>query len=124
MKYKLIKRRNPSNPYSYNKFHAIPVYHSLVDMKEIAKEISERSSLSSGDVFNVLQNLTDILPRYLTDGKRIQLGDLGIFRLLFSSEGVDNKDDFKLSKIRGIKINFSAGKEIKKQIKNIRFEKE
>jgi len=124
MKYKLIRKRNPSDPENYNKFHAIPVYNDLVSLKEISRYISKRSSLTSGDIVNVLTNLTEVLPEFLAEGKRVQLGDLGIFRLSFSSEGVDKESDFNVSKIRNTKIIFSPGKDMKNNIKNTRFKKE
>jgi hypothetical protein len=38
----------------------------------------------------VLINFTEALPKYLKDGYKLRLGDFGIFKVSFSSEGVDD----------------------------------
>jgi hypothetical protein len=63
---------NPQNRIT-GKYYAIPIY--IVDLKRIAAEIVALSSLSSGDVYNVLVNFTETLPKYLKDGYKIRLGD-------------------------------------------------
>jgi hypothetical protein len=51
------------------------------------------------------------------------LGDLGTLRLSFSSEGVDNPDDFHTSMISGVKVVFTPSVALKQAIESVRFEK-
>ena len=124
MKYKLIERGNPGNLDAPKKWYASPVKIGTVTQKTLAKEISNRSSLTSGDVANVIQNLLELLPARLIEGNSIQLGDFGTFRVSFSSDGVDAKDEFTTDKIKGLKILFTPGTDFKKELSSIKFEQD
>jgi predicted histone-like DNA-binding protein len=123
MKYKLIQRKNPLQPTQEGKWYASPVNDGKIDQKTISAEIVEISSLARGDVANVIESLLDTLPKYLLMGKSVNLGDLGTLRLSFSSEGVENPEDFHTTMISGTKVVFTPSVELKHAIENIKFEK-
>ena len=81
------------------------------------------SSLSRGDVSNVIENMIDIVPKYLMMGKSISLGELGTLRISFGSEGVEDPGQFSAAKIKGVKIIFTPGIELKKELETIQFER-
>lgn len=122
MKYKLTERANPMNR-DQKKLYAAPVYDGKITKTELTKEIVNMSSLSRGDVSNVIENIIDIIPKYLLMGKSVSLGELGSFRISFSSEGVANENEFTVSKISGARVLFTPSTELRNQIKDIRFEK-
>lgn len=122
MKYKLIERANPQDRTKV-KWYANPVNDGRITEHEIAKDIVLNSSLSRGDVSNVIQNLLDTLPKYLLMGKSVNLGEFGTLRLSFSSDGVDTVDMFNANMINGVKVIFTPGVELKKSIESISFEK-
>ncbi len=93
-----------------------------ISKTELTKEIANASSLSRGDVSSIIENRIDIIPKYLLMGKSVNLGELGIFRISFGSEGVDKTEDFSTSKIGGVKIAFTPGTILKEELDNIRFE--
>ena len=122
MKYKLIQRANPQDR-NQSKWYATPVNEGKITQADLSKEIVTVSSLSRGDVSNTIETLTDIFPKYLVLGKSISLGDFGSLRLSFSSEGVDNPEDFNVHKISNVKVIFTPSVELKKQLESIKFEK-
>ncbi|MDR2927058.1 MAG: HU family DNA-binding protein [Cytophagaceae bacterium] len=122
MKYKLIERANPQDR-SKKKFYAQPVNEGKVTQKNIAADIVELSSLSRGDVSNVIESLLGTMPRYLLMGKSVQLGDFGTLRLSFSSEGVENAAEFRAGMISGVKVVFTPSVELKAALQKISFEK-
>lgn len=124
MKYKLIEKGNPSDKNAPKKWYASPVNSGKVDQKAIAKEIANRSSLTSGDVANVIQNFLELLPNYLIDGKSVQLGDFGTFRLSLSSEGAEEQATFNATKIKGLKVIFTPSSDFKTTLSQTHFEKE
>lgn len=124
MKYKLIERGKPGDKTVPKKWYATPINSGKIDQKAIAKEIANRSSLTAGDVANVIQNFLELLPSHLIDGKSVQLGDFGTFRISFSSDGVATESEFNVNKIKGKKILFTAGSDFKKGLADISFEKE
>jgi predicted histone-like DNA-binding protein len=123
MKYKLVERTNPQQPQLAGKYYAAPVNDGKITQKEIAAEIVELSSLSRGDVSNVIESLLDTIPKYLLMGKSVSLGDLGTFRLSFSSKGVETEADFNFSLISGVRVLFTPSSALREAVKTVKFEK-
>lgn len=122
MKYKLIERENPQDR-TEKKWYAQPVNEGRVGQKEIAADIMDLSSLSRGDVSNVIESLIATMPRYLLMGKSVNLGDLGTLRLSFSSKGVEDPATFNPSLISGVKVIFTPSVEFKEKLKKVTFER-
>lgn len=91
---------------------------------DLTREIVKISALLRGDVASVIENLLDILPKYLLKGKSVGHGELGTMRVSFGSEGVEREEDFDNGKISGVKIVFTPGVELKKLLADIPFERE
>jgi predicted histone-like DNA-binding protein len=123
MKYKLVRRKNPQDRESPGKWYAAPVNDGKVGQKEIAADIVDLSSLSRGDVGNVISSLIDTVPRYLIINKSVGLGELGTLRISFTSEGVENPEDFTVDKITGIRILFVPSPELRKKLEHLHFER-
>lgn len=115
MKYKMIQRANPQDR-TQIKWYAAPVNEGRVTQREIAADIVELSSLSRGDISNVIESLITIVPRYLMLGRSVNLGDLGTLRISFGSEGVDDKEQFVPSMIKGVKVVFTPSVQLKDAI--------
>jgi predicted histone-like DNA-binding protein len=122
MKYKLMPGVNSQNRGAAPKYDAVPVYAGTLDLKRISRDIAELSSFSPGDVYNVPVNFVNMLPKNMGDGFKISLGDFGTFRAWFSSEGVDDPNQFHASMIRDEKVLYLAGKEVKKGLDGMRLE--
>ncbi|MDR1341511.1 MAG: HU family DNA-binding protein, partial [Prevotellaceae bacterium] len=101
MKYKFIKRKNPQNWQEPPKWFATPVNDGKVTQQEISADIVNLSSLARGDVGNVINSVIDTIPKYLVMGKSVNLGELGTFRVSFTSKGVEDPKDFTTDKISG-----------------------
>ena len=123
MKYKLIQRKNPQQPLADGKWYASPVNEGTISQKAISEDIVALSSLSRGDVSNVIDNLLDTVPRYLLMGKSVNLGGLGTFRLSFSSKGADTPETFGTSLMKGVKVVFTPSTELREKIRQVKFEK-
>lgn len=124
MKYKLIQKGKPGDSDAPKKWYATPIKNGTITQKNLAQQISGRSSLTSGDVNNVIQNLLELLPQELIKGNSVQLSDFGTFRLSFSSDGVDTEKDFTKDKIKGVKILFTPSNDFKKTLSDMKLEKE
>jgi predicted histone-like DNA-binding protein len=124
MKFKLVQRVNPQDVDAPKKWYANPVNAGTIDQKAIAKEIAGRSSLTAGDVANVLENFLDLLPEHLMEGKTVKLGDFGSFRISFSSEGAATEKEFSTSTIKPIRTLFTPSSDFKKALSGIHFQKE
>jgi len=78
--------------------------------------LAEVSSLSAGDVQNVIVNLIDQLPKWLMEGNSVKLDGFGSFRLSFTSTGEALKENVTADSIDDIHIIFDADVAIKDRI--------
>jgi predicted histone-like DNA-binding protein len=75
------------------KLSAIARITGNMNLKSFSKDLSEVSSLSAGDVLNVIIILIDQLPKWLMEGDSVKLDGFGPFRLSFSSDGMATRDE-------------------------------
>ena len=121
MKIKLIERRKPGTKTGPGKFYASPVNVGKKNLRDIAHDIAGRSSLTRGDIENVLSNVMDCLPHYLRDGFSVQLGEFGTMRLTLSSEGAATVKAFKTETIKP-RVTFTPGVELKTALRENSYE--
>ena len=121
MKIKLIERRKPGTKTGPGKFYASPVNVGKKNLRDIAHDIAGRSSLTRGDIENVLANFMDCLPHYLRDGFSVQLGEFGTMRLTLSSEGAATVKAFKTETIKP-RVTFTPGVELKVALRENSYE--
>ena len=114
MKIKLQKKKNPQKR-TEEKYYANPVNLGKKTLRDIARDIAGRSSLTRGDIENVLSNFMDCLPHYLRDGFSVQLGEFGTMRLTLSSEGAATEKAFKTETIKP-RVVFTPGRELKSEL--------
>ena len=120
MKIKMVQRKNPQKK-SEVKYYASPINAGKKTLRDIAKDIAGRSSLTRGDIENVLTNFMECLPSYLRDGFSVQLGEFGTVRLTLSSEGALNEKAFKTETIKP-RVTFTPGVELKAALRDNSYE--
>ena len=116
----MVQRKNPQKK-SEVKFYASPVNAGKKTLRDIAKDIAGRSSLTRGDIENVLTNFMECLPSYLRDGFSVQLGEFGTVRLTLSSEGALNEKAFKTETIKP-RVTFTPSVELKAGLRDNSYE--
>jgi len=115
LQFNVIERPNPQT--KEKKWYASPKLTGNRDLKNLSKDLSEVSSLSAGDVQNVIVNLIDQLPKWLMEGNSVKLDGFGTFRLSLSSTGEATKDDVTAGSIKDIYILFEPDIEIKERVR-------
>ena len=81
------------------------------------------STVSSVDTAAVLEAFMNVVPDLLADGKIVDLGDFGTFRVSVSSEGADNPEDVTSRSITNVRILFQPGKRFRVSAERHGFEK-
>ncbi len=81
------------------------------------------STVSSVDTTAVLEAFMNVVPDQLADGKIVELGDFGTFRVSVSSEGAELPESVTSRSITNVRILFQPGKRFKKLIDSTVFEK-
>lgn len=109
LNYKIITRKvsDLKGGAKTDKAFATPVYTGYTELEDICKAISERSALSSADVKGVLDSLNYVLDLELRGGRIVRMGELGNFRMSFSSKAADPAAKFNATgNITGARILF------------------
>lgn len=120
MFYRLVQKANPLDQ-EHKQRYATSVNAGKIDTRMIAKTLAQKSSLTTGDVMNVLENLMEEIPRWLSQGYSVSLWELGTFRLSLSSQGVKEQKEFNTRTIKK-KVVFLPSKSFKSELKTIPFE--
>jgi DNA-binding protein, histone-like, putative len=123
MKFRLIQKANPLEPETKRKWYASPVKAGTINNYQLSKGISSKSSLTRGDVMNVIENMVDEIPKYLIEGYSVNLNNFGTLRLSLSSEGVAEPDTFTAENIKNMRVVFTPSPEFKNALHGIHFEK-
>lgn len=124
VKYVLTKKRNPSDSQAPKKVYAQAKGDGEVTFKKLSQEIAEGSTtVSDSDVLAVLNDLTKCLRRHLSEGRIVRFGDFGAFQISISSEGTETEDKFHSALIKGGKITFRPGIDLREMLNNLTFEK-
>lgn len=106
------------------KYYAVPIRSGKVNIVELAKILAKRCSLTEGDVRSAIIGLVELIEERLHDGYSVQLDDLGIFTISATSEGFESPEDCTPRKVKAKKICFRADKNLKYNLKYVKFEKE
>lgn len=68
-------------------FHPRAVHIATISSVQLAKEIAEYSSLTTGDVKNTIDNLVTVMTKHLHASESVTLDGLGTFSLVMRSRG-------------------------------------
>ena len=122
MRFKLEQRTNPQHPDAPAKWYAVAVQGEKVRTEELARDISERSTISPADTEGVLEALATLLPEHLLRSEPLHLRGVGTFRIGIRSEGVENPGDFSRSHILGSHIIYTPDVRILSALKDMHYE--
>ena len=123
LKYSLAELRNPLRPEEPKKFYAKSQVRDVVSLNRIADEISYSTTLTDGDVLNVLRGLIRKVKEHLADGDIVDLAEFGKFQYQISSHGAETKEKFTPANIRKVRLQFRPGEMLKPSLVNLQFER-
>ena len=123
VKYNTVQRGNPSNAEAPKKFYPSIESSGRKTMRQLAAQISAISTVSSVDTMAVLEALLTTIPQELAAGNIVELGDFGNFWLKANAEGADTAEAVRSTQITTLLPRFNAGKEFKKVLDTIEYEK-
>ena len=125
IKYKVIQRVQPGvSGGGDKKYYATNTISGEKTLVDLSKEIEKISTVSGADIRAVLYALVDVMQSSLADGNAVRLGELGSLRVSISSEGKATEKEVTAASIRGAKVIFTPGKDLKKMLDTLEFQKE
>jgi len=97
---KKIERKNMKDPDGQKLWYPILKSIGILKEKEVAKLIADETTLIAKEAEMALYQFEKVLLRSMLDGKTIQLGELGSFRLTIKSEGVATNEEVSTNLIK------------------------
>ncbi len=119
--YSLVERGNPRDPNAPKKFYATQKSLGEVNLRQLAEQIAEISTVSAIDVYAVLEAFIQTVPQLVAEGKIVRLGEFGSFHATLESEGAESAESFTSSLIKKVNLRFRPGKLIKRFLKSVTF---
>lgn len=107
--YSVTGMKNPADHDAAEKFYAKMQASGVVDLDDMAEEISYATTLTDGDVLNVLRALIKQMKKNLMAGKIVRLEKFGTFQFQICSNGADTEKTFTPSNITKVNIQFRPG---------------
>ena len=123
VKYIVVPHKVPSKPDEAPKYYPRLKSSGEINLREIANDIAQESTVSPGDTMAVIESLLQNIPRYLAQGYIVRLGELGSFYLSVQAEGSDSPEKVNASKIKRNKLHFRAGKIMRQMLKDLDYRK-
>lgn len=119
--YTVSPKVNPQDLQGPRKFYAYKAPQGEVDVRSLARRISRESMLGIVETTAVIEGLLQAVPELLSEGKSVQLGEFGSFRLTLSSNGANSPETFNSSNIIAANLIFRPGKEFRDRLSTVKY---
>jgi len=96
----------------------------VISFDQVCRDASAYTTATKADMAIVVSGLEFFMERELGNGKIVQMGDLGNFRITGGSSGVEKKEDFTLHLMKKPRITFSAGSILRDLCSDVKFVQE
>lgn len=123
--YSIAEMKNPSDKDAAPKYYAKMQASGVVDLDDMAEEISYATTLTDGDVLNVLRALIKQMKKNLMAGKIVRMEKFGTFQFQLCSDGADTEKNFSAANITKVNIQFRPGALVREaqNLKSLSFKK-
>lgn len=116
-----VERGNPMNSTAPKKWYPVLKTISRIVEKDVAKEMSDETTLNRKEAEMALTQLEKVLIRNLLMSNSVQIGDWGSFHLTCNSVGSDTKEEVTANQIKGLNIRFTPGKSLRRALADATF---
>lgn len=115
--YSVAKMLNPQDRESGEyKYYAKAQASGSVGIDELSEEIAYATTLTDGDVLNVIRALVKRISLHIAAGQIVRLENLGSFQAQLQSEGAATEESYSPSLIRKVTLQFRPGIGLKGQL--------
>lgn len=114
--YSIAMLGNPIDEDAPKKAYAKSQYTNILTLDKFAGHIaSHGSKYNRADIYAVLMQTVDCMREMLLEGKRIEMGDLGVFSISIQSRGAENLETFNPAiHIEQLNVNWTPGDPVPK----------
>lgn len=116
LRYKLVQRKDMTKGALEGSklYYPQVVNQGRVSFDSLCEEVAEQSALTSGDIKSCMDRLVNCLVRHLKEGRSVDCGDLGSFRINIRSTGADTPETYDAATMmRKPSIQYYLGKRLR-----------
>ena len=124
VKYKIVNRKNPLDRSAPAKYYASVKSSGHTNLQKLAFLIGEMSCINTLDTEAVIKALLKLIPIELADGKVVDLGEFGSYRLAIQSNGEDDSKDVTSTSIVKSRAYFRPGRQFREALKATKYQRE
>ena len=118
IRYRITKRSNTIANNKKPQYILQAVNTGTIDLRRVSEEISTESSLSIPDVMSVIIALGIKMQQHLEDGKILDLGELGKFKIGFQGKAADVASELTPKRsIKKFHLNYQPSLSMKHRLK-------
>jgi predicted histone-like DNA-binding protein len=111
--YNKVQRVNPSSPFAPRLWYPVIKSTKLVGEKELAKKLTEETTLNQKEAEMAIHQLIKVIPELLSAGCTVQLGEMGSFRVTGQTEGSETEAEVNASNIKKLNVRFTESDSLK-----------
>ena len=105
------------------KYYAQIVRGREVTFRELIQEIADLNTLNTADVYAVLESFLQMSGKFLTRGRKINMGQLGSFSPSLQSAGEETPEGVNKNSIKRLKVNFRPSQLLQQKLDTVTYEK-
>ena len=117
------KKSDKSGDNEKVRYYAVPVISGKTDIRDMAKIISHRCSLTEGDVMATIIELSHLIEEELHNGRKVTIDDIGSLYLSATSPGFDTPEECTPKHVKANRICFKTAPKLRKSLQSVKFEK-
>ena len=121
LNYSIAMLPNPQEKDAPARAYAKAQINGEMSLKTLSKEVASRCTVHAADVYAVLIASVEALFAALQEGKQVDFGELGKFRLQITSKGAVTAEEFTAANIKGVNIQFVPGDDLKTIFQDLQF---
>ncbi len=122
LNYSVSLRTNPIKKDEPAKAYATAQINGELSLKQLSRRVSMQTTVSRADVVAVLISTVENLLDALQEGKQVDFGELGKFRLHILNEGAESLEKFISTNITGVSIQYIPGEDLKNVFAGLEFQ--
>ena len=122
LNYSVALRPNPLKKDEPAKAYATAQINGELSLKQLSRRVSMQTTVSRADVVAVLISTVENLLDALQEGKQVDFGELGKFRLHILNEGAESLEKFTSTNITGVSIQYIPGEDLKNVFAGLEFQ--
>ena len=122
LNYSVALRPNPQDKEAAPKAYATAQINGELSLKQLSRRVASQTTVSRADVVAVLTATVENLLEALQEGKQVDFGELGKFRLQIVSEGTNTLAEFTSTNIKKVNIQYIPGADLKSIFAGLEFQ--